>query len=368
MAFENAVEGLAVRVAEHGPSLTTEEGTKTAIVLPFIARVLGYDVFDPTEVQPEFTADLGTKKGEKIDYALYHDGQVQMLVECKRIGDPLDIRHASQLFRYFHTSTARIGILTNGQHWHFFTDLDKPNRMDEKPFLQLNLADIDPHALPEIRKLTKESFDLDSVLLAAEELKYVSAMKRLVTRLFDSPSEELVRLLVSQVYEGPITARVKETFTPLVGKALRQFVNDRVNDRLKSALQGSAPVVPAQLPDGVPPGQDVMEEADLAAARDEVDTTVDEIEGFQIVRAIIASEIAWDRVHARDTKSYFGILIDDNNRKPICRLHFNRRQKYLSLFDENKQETRIPIDGVGDIYGHAAELRQAAKRYVVAEE
>lgn len=362
MSFEDAIEELAIRVAEHGPSLTTEEGTKTALVLPFISRVLGYDVFNPAEVLPEFTADLGTKKGEKIDYALYRDGVVQMLIECKRVGDPLDIRHASQLFRYFHTSSARVGVLTNGEHWHFFTDLDKPNRMDEKPFLQLDLSDIDPYALPEIKKLTKESFDLDSVLAAAEELKYVSAVKRVVARLFENPSEEFVRLFISQVYEGPITARVKETFTPLVSKALRQFTNDQVNDRLKTALQGQAPVVP-----GVPLGSgatpDPAEEPQFDDTKDEIETTVEELEGFQIVRAIIASEIPWDRIHPRDTKSYFGILIDDNNRKPVCRLHFNRRQKYLGLFDEAKVETRVPIEEVGDIYAHAQQLRETALRH-----
>ena len=174
MTFEDALEDLAAKTREYGPVLSTEEATKTAIVMPFIGRVLGYDVFNPAEVVPEYVADLGLKKGEKIDFAILREGQVQMLIEAKKIGETLSVANASQLVRYFHTSNARIAVLTNGQHWHFFTDLDAPNRMDERPFLRLDLLDIDPYTLPELRKLTKDEFDLDSVLVAAEELKYVS--------------------------------------------------------------------------------------------------------------------------------------------------------------------------------------------------
>ena len=124
-----------------------------------------------------------------------------MLIEAKRIGDSLSLEHAGQLVRYFHTSNARIGVLTNGQHWHFYTDLDRPNIMDERPFLQLDLLNIDPYLLPELKKLTKEVFDLESVILAAEELKYVGGLKRALADQFERPSDELVKLLASQVYE-----------------------------------------------------------------------------------------------------------------------------------------------------------------------
>ena len=219
MGFEEAISMIAKKIEEFSATLETEEATKTAVILPFIAQVLGYDVFDPSEVIPEFTADVGTKKGEKIDYAIQRDGQVQMLIECKKIGTPLDINHASQLFRYFHVSNARIGVLTNGQLWYFFTDLDRPNRMDERPFLQLDLADVDPHALPELKKLTKPAFDLDSVLSAAEELKYVSSLKREIGRLFREPSEDFERVL--EAYSQTAWRPVK----PLVRAHLRKAVN-----------------------------------------------------------------------------------------------------------------------------------------------
>ncbi|WP_235022351.1 hypothetical protein [Amycolatopsis alkalitolerans] len=80
-----------MKIRKHKASIETEEATKNAFVMPFISTVLGYDVFNPAEVIPEFTADVGTKRGEKIDYAIAHDRQVQVLVEVKKINDALKI-------------------------------------------------------------------------------------------------------------------------------------------------------------------------------------------------------------------------------------------------------------------------------------
>lgn len=356
MSFEDAIEDLASKVESYESSLGTEEATKTAIVMPFVGRVLGYDVFNPDEVVPEYVCDVGTKRGEKIDFAIVRDGRVQILIEAKKIGEPLRREHAGQLVRYFHVSNARIAVLTNGREWHFFTDLDRSNIMDEQPFLQLDLAEVDPYVLPELKKLTKDEFDLGSVLAAAEELKYVSAVKRSLGELFSTQPDDFVRLLISRVYQGSITVKVRDLFDGIIHKALAQFINDRVNDRLKAALQGSAPVV----------GAAPVAAASVTGAEpdhDELETTLEEIEGFQIVRAIVVSEIDYSRVVWRDTKSYFGVLLDDNNRKPLCRLHFNRSQKYLGLLDEEKQETRIPIGAVQDIYLYAEQLRATARRY-----
>lgn len=359
MAFEDALTDMALKVREYADALATEEATKTAIIMPFISRVLGYDVFNPQEVVPEFVADVGLKRGEKIDFAIMHDSQVQILIEAKKIGDPLNLEHASQLVRYFHASNARIGVLTNGREWNFYTDLDKPNKMDEKPFLRLDLLDVDPYLLPELKKLAKDAFDLDSVLVAAEELKYVSALKRALGDQFDQPSDDFVKLLAQQVYEGSFTQRVRDLFGPLTKKALRQFVNDQVNERLKSALGGAAPTV------GVAASEDAGTPASESAevVDDGIETTLIEIEGFHIVRAIAASEVAYGRLVHRDQKSYFAILLDDNNRKPICRLHFNRQQLYLGLLDDAKIERREPIDNVEDLYRFAEEIREAARRY-----
>jgi hypothetical protein len=355
---------LASKVQQQKASIQTEEATKNAFVMPFIALVLGYDVFNPQEVVPEFTADVGIKKGEKIDYAIVKDGEVQMLIECKTVGAPLSINHASQLFRYFATTNARIAVLTNGEQYHFFTDLDRPNRMDEKPFLQLDLADLDPSVFPEVEKMGKEFFDLDSIVNAAEELKYVGAIKRVLGAEFREPDDDWLRLLITRVYDGSITQKVRDQFGPLVRKASKQFLADQVNDRLKAALgtqNGSFAASPEAI-SGEAVAEESVAEAENTQDRGVV-TTLEELEAFQIIRAIGCSEIPASRIVARDTKSYFGILIDDNNRRPVARLHFNTSQKYLGLLDEEKVETRHAIDALEEIYRYSDEIREAVRRY-----
>lgn len=366
MEIVEKLNALSAKLQSIQATIQTEEATKNALVMPFIQSVLGYDVFDPHEVVPEFTCDVGTKKGEKIDYAILKNDEVQILIECKKLGETLNVNHASQLFRYFHVTTARISILTNGRHYKFFTDLDAVNKMDEKPFLELDLLDLDEHVIPELAKLTKTAFDLESIINSAEELKYISQIKKQLANEFTLPSEALVKLICARVYDGIVTQKVREQFTALTRKAMVQFLNDQINDRLKNALHGTSPALlapaaahmQAQAPTLAP------SEASGDAGDDHaVETTVEELEGFHIVRAIVRKVIDVKRVHYRDTQSYFGILVDDNNRRPICRLHFNRSQKYIGLMDEHRVEKRHPINGLDDIYAFTTALRNAAKQY-----
>jgi hypothetical protein len=363
MEFAERLAALALKVKNQREAIQTEEATKNAFIMPFISTILGYDVFNPLEVVPEFTADVGVKKGEKIDYAIMRDGEVQILIECKKSTEPLKIEHASQLFRYFAVTNARIAVLTNGESYHFYTDLDKPNRMDEKPFLVLDLSDIDETLLPELSKLTKDVFDLDSVISAAEELKYVGQLKRAIAAQFRDPSDDWVKFVTTRVYEGSFTQKVRDQFTPLVTKASKQFLNDQVNDRLKTALGSSSfPSLPVDAPAGAVTSEPAVE-ADLD--RDtETETTLEELEGYQIVKAIACSEVKPQRVAHRDAKSYFAVLLDDNNRKPIARLHFNgKKQKYLGIFDADKVETRHAIESLDGIYEHADAIRSVIKSY-----
>ncbi|MDT3231502.1 type I restriction endonuclease [Pseudomonas sp. rhizo25] len=360
MEFLEKLTSLAAKVRLQGPAIQTEEATKNAFVMPFINTVLGYDVFDPQEVTPEFVCDVGTKKGEKIDYAIMKDGEVQILIECKKIGESLSINHASQLFRYFHVTSARISILTNGQVYRFFTDLDAPNKMDEKPFLELDLLDIDEYSVPELIKLTKSAFDVDSIISAAGELKYVSQLKKLFGAQVSKPEDDFVKFFASRVYEGVITQRVREQFFELTRKALAQFLNDQINERLKSAMSGAIQPTMTSLTVANSANADLQ---DREEAEDKILTTLEEMEGYHIVRAVVRSVVDAKRIVQRDTQSYFGILLDDNNRKPICRLHFNRSQKYLGIFDEEKNETRHAISSIDEIYEYADQLKKTVGYY-----
>jgi predicted type IV restriction endonuclease len=363
MDIQDKVQDIATKVHVQKASISTEEGTKNAFVMPFISTVLGYDVFNPAEVIPEFIADVGIKKGEKIDYALVCNGEVQILIEVKKVAEPLDVRHASQLFRYFAATKARVAILTNGETYEFYTDLDAPNVMDNKPFLVLDLTAIDETLLPEVAKLTKESFDLDSVVSAAGELKYVGQIKRVLAAEFKEPSGEFLRLIATHIYPGRFTQRIRDDLAPLVSKATSQFLNEQVRERLKTALEDNGKAV-----------KGVNESAQMAplvvVAEDDVQkdiaTTDEELEGYRIVRAIVCSEVPANRVTGRDSKTYFAILLDNNNRKPIARLWFNRKQKYLGVLNNDKVETRLPIETIEEIYQHSTQLRSTVNGYLIA--
>lgn len=358
MEFTERLNALSTKIRQQIEVINTEEATKTAFVMPFIHNVLGYDVFDPSEVTPEFVCDIGTKKGEKIDYVIMKNNDVQILIECKKIGESLHINHASQLFRYFHVTNARISILTNGQIYRFYTDLDAPNKMDEKPFLEVDLLDIDENVIPELKKLTKSSFDLESIINAAGELKYVSQIKRILHTQLNNPEDDFVKFFASRVYDGMLTQKVRESFQNLTKKAASQYINDQVNERLKSAITGITPAVVEA------PTETQQSEDDEQKDESEIITTLEELEGFHIVKAITRAVLEAPRITHRDTKSYCGILVDDNNRKPLCRLHFNRTQKYIGLFDLEKNETRHPISTVDDIYSFADILKATAALYI----
>ncbi len=363
MEFDERVAELATKVRNERDAIQTEEAAKNAFVMPFISTVLGYDVFDPLEVVPEFTADVGIRRGEKVDYAIMRASEVQILIECKQPRDSLKIEHASQLYRYFSVTNARIAVLTNGIVYHFYTDLDAPNKMDAKPFLVLDLEDIDDTLLPELRKLTKDVFDLDSIISAAEELKYLGQIKRLMAAQFNEPEDEWIRFFTSRVSEGSFTQRRREQFRSLVAKAASQFVKDQVNERLKSALNAG---LPSQFTEASAEVLESEEGALSDVARDsEVETTLEELNGYQIIKAIACSEVKPQRIVGRDAKSYFAVILDDNNRKPIARLHFNgKARKYVGTFDADKTETRHLIGSIEDIYLHAEAIRSAVRAFM----
>ena len=344
MSIEQTLRVLSDRVRSHSSSMITEEAVKTAVVLPFL-QALGYDVFNPSEVIPEFTADAVGKKGEKVDYAISVDDEVRILIECKPITTQLDKVHLAQLFRYFTVTSAKFAILTNGRTFHFHSDLEEPNKLDTRPFLTFDLADVQSHLLVELRKFEKAGFDVDGILATAERLKYTSLLKAEINRLIDAPSEDFVRLIASGVHEGRFTAAVVEQFTGLIRGAFREVIRESVQSRLSSALAET---------------EQVIEEVE--APEPEVHTTEEEREGFMIVRAIVRDTIKASRVVMRDQKSYCGILIDNNNRKPLARLHFNRGTKYIGLFD-GEAEDRIIIESLDHIYDFTDRLRATAAKY-----
>lgn len=344
--IEENLRSISERVKSHSSTMATEEAVKTAVVLPFL-RALGYDVFDPTEVVPEFTADAVGKKGEKVDYAINIDGEIRILIECKPISVALEKKHLDQLFRYFTVTKARFAILTNGRTFNFYTDLEETNKLDTRPFFVFDITDFNSGILSELRKFEKSSFDVEAILATAERLKYTSGIKQEISKLIEEPTEDFVRLVSKNVYEGQMRSQAKEMLTGVVRTAFRELIMDHVKSRLSSALADTQEVVTT-----------IDEPADDVS---DVVTTEEEREGYMILKAIAREIVAAKRILMRDAKSYCAVLVD-NNRKPLARLHFNRSVKYIGLFD-GETEDRVIIETLDQIYDYSDRIRATAQKY-----
>lgn len=333
-------------------SIQTEEATKTSMIMPFF-QLLGYDIFNPMEFVPEYTADIGIKKGEKIDYAILVDDKPLIFIECKAYGENLD-KHNSQLFRYFAaTLSAKFGILTDGVIYKFYTDLEEKNRMDDTPFLTFNLLNLQDRDISEIKKFTQEALDVDNILNSAENLKYSNLIKNWFSQEIENPSVEFTKLVLSNIYDGTKNQKAIEKFTPLIKRALQQYINDTMNAKIKNALNKDGD------------SDSIAEESDEGTSREKkINTTIEEIESFAIIKSILRHEVDCSRITYRDTESYFGILLDDNNRKWICRVHLNGGNKFITVSDDNKNAVRYDITELDDIYNYSDEIVQALKKYL----
>jgi len=160
MEFIDKVKELARKIDEQKKLVLTEQGAKTSFVMPFL-QMLEYDVFSASEVIPEYIADWGIKKGEKVDYAIKVGGKFVMVIECKPIEDKLDASKEDQLARYFaNISDAHIGVLTNGILYKFYTDLNEPNIMDRDPFFIFDFGNLNEKLIPRLEMFNKTRVSL----------------------------------------------------------------------------------------------------------------------------------------------------------------------------------------------------------------
>ncbi|MFR9582439.1 MAG: type I restriction endonuclease [Rikenellaceae bacterium] len=356
MDFKDSIKQISERVEKLRDNLQTEEATKNALILPFLSA-LGYDVFNPLEILPEMSCDIGTKKGEKIDYAVMMENEPIILIECKHWKQNLSL-HDNQLLRYFNVSKAKFGILTNGVIYKFYTDLVEPNKMDSKPFLEINMLDLKEHNIEELKKFHKSYFDVNSILSSASELKYVGELRTLIANEFANPSSEFVKYFGKQIYDGLFNARVAEQFAALVKRSISAHITDMISDRLKAAIGDENSSFESDIEEKGANEENVTEVSKII-------TTEEELEGYYIVKAILRNSIPSERITYRDAQSYFSIFIDDNNRKPVCRLYLNSpTNKKIVLFDENKKETILKITSIDEIYKYADSLLKVATTYL----
>lgn len=359
MEFSQRISALANRSKHAASYAQTEEATKTAVVLPFI-QMLGFDPFNLEEVIPEFIADVGIKKGEKIDFALRIDNKIAILMEVKPITMSLGSAQYSQLYRYFAVSEARLAILTNGREFWFFSDIEEPNKLDNKPFFVFDVQSHDESQINELARFQKSIFAIEAILEAASNLSKVKSAAAYLKKQLASPDDDFIRLVGRQIETRNLTKPVIEELRMTIQSALDTVIRDRIQDKLGITFAQETPVKVAPTPESVAETPEATE----VSEPEEVTTTPEEQMAFMIVRAIGSKTVPIERITIRDAKSYCAVFMDNNNRKPICRFYFNAKSvKTIGLFDASKAETRHQVSGPTDLYKHSAEIEQIIAAY-----
>ena len=336
MEFEQKIKDFTERIKKLKDSINTEEATKTSLIMPFFS-LLGYDVFNPNEFTPEYVADVGIKKGEKVDYAISINNQISILIEAKSVNENLQ-KHDSQLFRYFGTSTAKIAILTNGINYKFYTDLDEINKMDSSPFLEVDLLNLKDSDIAELKKFGKENFDMNTIINSASNLKYANSIEKILSEEFSTPSDDFIKLILNKgIYDGVKTQNVIDKYKPILKKSINHYINDLVNQRLQSALNNSSSEVSSELAINVVDDNSII-------------TTDEEIESYYIVKSILSEKVTPNNIYYKDTYSYFGILYENKVTKWICRVYLKENVKFVVIPDKDKKDIRYEINNISDIY------------------
>ena len=350
MEIKEKLYNLSERIDKIVDQIKSEEGTKQSLILPFF-QILGYDVFNPLEFCPEFDADYGVKKGEKVDYAIIIDDEPTILIEAKSCNDSLD-KHGSQLFRYFNSTKAKFGVLTNGIIYRFYSDLDEINKMDKHPFFEVDLSNLNDTQITYLKNFERDSLDVDSILSTAEELKYSNLIKDFLKQQLASPNEDFTNFVLSQVYDGRKTASVVEKFLPIIKRAFNQLITDTLSTKFAETLKGESKQT-----------DESSEENSLDSAISKIITTNDELEAFAIIKSMLRKVVDVDDITYKDTETYFGILYKNNSRKWICRVYLGSKKSLVFPTDDKGQE-RIYLESLNDLYLHEEKFLNVIQKFL----
>jgi len=359
MDFIDEIRQFVIRIKEIVDKLKTEEATKLSLINPFI-ELLGYQVRDPNEVIPEFVADFGTKKGEKVDYAVCIDGKPAILIEAKPVNTLLEA-HDSQLFRYFSTTGVKFAILTNGTLYKFYSDIQNTNKMDDTPFLEFDLFNFTESQVAEVKKFKKGSFNQGALSETAATLKYTNAIKNEFDSLVKEPSTYFAKLFIRKIHLGKISQNILERFKPIVKKALSEYLDERLNDMLNAAIKAT------KAPVSAPEPQPEIKKEDVKPEKEHGITEM-EIEAYYLIKSLCRDLVDMKRITYRNVKTRFSIILDDNVRKWFCRLHLERSKKYLYVRDMDDKEKLLQVNVLDDIYNYQEDIKNSLMLHLKPKE
>jgi len=330
--MKEKLELLATKIPLLKQRNVLEEPTKMSLVAPFL-QILDYDVFNIEEVDPEYRCDFGTKKGEKIDYAIMKNGEPIILIECKPINTSLDI-HGSQLFRYFSVSKSKYGILTNGEIYEFYTDIEQQNLMDKKPFLKINLSNLQDDDVEQLKCFHKSFYNTEEIYNKASNLKYINELTEVIYSDLKQPSEDFIKYYTNKIYPGRNTEKVLGMFSNLIKESYKKILNQNFDNKIKSIVSEKDKI------------DDKKEKVE-----NKVETTELELDCYFTLRSILRETFKdnIERLKYKDTLNYFHIFVD-GPRKPLIRLYLNGKIKFITFVEKDVLGEKIPFEKVDNLY------------------
>ena len=345
MGFIEDIAKVSEQVRKNADHVVGEQATKMALIVPFFSA-LGYDVFDPTEVMPEYIADFATKgRGplKKVDYALAINGTIVMLVEAKARGQKAET-HDGQIRYYFNgLVTTRVGVVTNGIEYRFFTDLRDRNVMDEEPFFTFNVLDYDSKELDNLKFFHRDNFDTSAISRQAEDMVYVKGMTQLIGGFLRSPSKEFMRFLLKEIgevsplykIEGQINDKRINRFEPIIKKSIQISLVELMTRSLTQEMGQPIEEEKVTKPDEI---EEIEEEVGQTSDGSKVETTSEELEAFEKIKAIAATSKFFQlEVKYKDVAAYFVVHVG-NSTWWFLRLYLAQTKKSFI--------TRLSVDEV----------------------
>lgn len=323
--------------------IETEEATKMSLILPFIQE-LGYNVFDINEVIPEYTADIGKRKGEKVDYAIKINDKINFIIEAKPVYDDLK-KHPKQLSRYFANTDTKIGILTNGVVYQFFTDVEKDNIMDEEPFYEFNIQNYNKKDIEQLSAFTKENFDATKLYGKAEKLRITDSIAEYLINEFENPSDEFTKLVLNAVYDGIKTQTVVNEYKAYITDVYNKIIDKELVKKMKIIF----------------PDKDInIEEVKTKKNETIIETTETELAIFNYLQVLLQEEVDLEKISWKDNASYFNVLYDNKVTKWIIRV-YDRKQLRIGIYSEEK-ENQYDLTCPMDVFKYSEEIKEALRK------
>lgn len=309
--------------------------------MPFLVE-LGYNVFNPEEVIPEYTADIAKRNGEKVDYAIKINGKISIVIEAKDVNENL-AKHSKQLARYFVNTEAKIAILTNGIEYWFYTDLEKDNIMDIDPFFKISLKEYTPEQETQLKDFTKENFDENRLYGNAEKLRIQKKLAAEIVKQFRDPDDEFTKAIINDIYLGVKTQAILSEYKEYIKAAYEEIMNKEMMKRIF-------------------PNQDVSIdlESDVEEKKERIiETTENEIAILNYIKAMLRNEqsISVNDISGKDNSSYFNILLDNKVTKWIVRV-FDRKELKVIIINSEGEETFYLEDPIG-IFEYKKQILEA---------